>query len=82
MFKKKKKPQISGPSNFEHRVHTGFDQEKGRYVGLPSQWQGIVSDENSARRRPMVDPSTITDVDIQPLKVSCLTLFCLFSLCV
>ncbi|KAL4238291.1 Serine/threonine-protein kinase PAK 7 [Mactra antiquata] len=68
MFKKKKKPEISGPLNFEHRVHTGFDHQHGRYVGLPSQWQGIVSSENSDRRRPMIDPSSITPVEIQPLK--------------
>lgn len=67
MFKKKKKPAISGPSNFEHRVHTGFDHQHGRYTGLPTQWAGIiVPEENTERRRPMVDPSAITDV--QPLK--------------
>ena len=32
--KKKRKPQISGPINFEHRVHTGFDQQEGKYVWL------------------------------------------------
>lgn len=68
MFKKKKKPEISGPLNFEHRVHTGFDHQHGRYVGLPQQWQGIVSSEVSDRRRPMIDPSSITPVEIQPLK--------------
>ena len=67
MFKKKKKPQISTPSNFEHRVHTGFDHQYGRYTGLPSQWAGIIGSEEKQRRQPMVDPSSITDV--QPLKV-------------
>ena len=28
--KKKRKPQISGPTNFEHRVHTGFDHQEGK----------------------------------------------------
>ncbi|KAJ8308112.1 hypothetical protein KUTeg_012986 [Tegillarca granosa] len=33
MFKKgKKKPEISTPSNFEHRVHTGFDRNQGKYT--------------------------------------------------
>ncbi|KAH3844418.1 serine/threonine-protein kinase PAK 4-like isoform X3 [Dreissena polymorpha] len=68
MFKKKKKPAISGPSNFEHRVHTGFDHNQGRFVGLPQQWQSVVNTEDSSRRRPMVDPSSITPVEIQPLK--------------
>ena len=72
MFKKnKKRPEISNPLNFEHRVHTGFDSEHGKYVGLPPQWMGIIiPDQETERRKPMVDPSTITDMDIQPLKVN------------
>ncbi|XP_029642839.1 serine/threonine-protein kinase PAK 5 isoform X1 [Octopus sinensis] len=63
MFKKKsKKPEISNPLNFEHRVHTGFDQEQGRYIGLPSQWQGIIGP--GERRRPIVDPAHITPTDM------------------
>ncbi|ESO90950.1 hypothetical protein LOTGIDRAFT_163457 [Lottia gigantea] len=67
--KKKKKPliEISGPSDFQHRVHTGFDNEQGVFVGLPSQWAGIIGVEKE-RPRPIVDPSTITDYDIEPLK--------------
>jgi len=72
MFKKgKKKIEISTPSNFEHRVQVGFDREHGKYVGLPPQWAGIIiPEEDQSRRRPIVDPSTITHTDIQPLKVS------------
>ncbi|KAI8788560.1 serine/threonine-protein kinase PAK 4-like isoform X1 [Biomphalaria glabrata] len=68
MFGKKKKPkiQISKPSNFEHRVHTGFDWENGVFIGLPAQWAGIIEDKG--RRRPIVDPSTITQTDVEPLK--------------
>ena len=70
MFKsKKKRPEISIPSNFEHRVHTGFDREHGIFVGLPAQWAGIIGVEKE-RPRPIVDPSSITQTDIEPLKVS------------
>lgn len=63
MFRKKtKKPEISKPQNFEHRVHTGFDREQGTYVGLPPQWQGIIGP--SERRRPIVDPAHITPTDV------------------
>jgi p21-activated kinase 5 len=55
--KKKKKPQISLPSNFEHRVHTGFDKKEGRYIGLPLQWASIVGNnqvlKSSNRRAPV-----------------------------
>ena len=64
--KKKKKPLISEPSNFEHRVHTGFDTNEGKYVGLPPQWASIVTAEEK-RPRPLVDPSSITE--FAPLKV-------------
>ncbi len=30
--KKKKKPIISAPTNFEHRVHTGFDRREGLFI--------------------------------------------------
>ncbi|CAL1526181.1 unnamed protein product [Lymnaea stagnalis] len=69
MFGKKKKPkvEISAPSNFQHRVHTGFDWENGVFVGLPAQWAGII-EGSKGRRRPIVDPSTITQTDVEPLK--------------
>jgi p21-activated kinase 5 len=53
--KKKKKPQISLPSNFEHRVHTGFDKKEGRYIGLPLQWASIVGNNQilKSSNRPM-----------------------------
>ncbi|XP_052872517.1 serine/threonine-protein kinase PAK mbt [Anopheles cruzii] len=70
--KKKKKPQISCPSNFEHRVHTGFDKREGRYVGLPLQWASIVGNnqilKSSNRPLPLVDPSEITPTEILDLK--------------
>lgn len=69
MFRKKtKKPEISKPQNFEHRVHTGFDREQGTYVGLPPQWQGIIGP--SERRRPIVDPAHITPTDVGIYKVT------------
>lgn len=70
--KKKKKPQISSPTNFEHRVHTGFDKREGRYVGLPLQWASIVGNnqilKSTNRPLPLVDPSEITPTEILDLK--------------
>ena len=72
--KKKKKPEISTPSNFQHRVHTGYDNTCNKFVGLPKQWASLVQDVagNSSPQRPtpMVDPSTITPTDMLDLKVS------------
>ncbi|NWR81818.1 PAK4 kinase, partial [Centropus unirufus] len=59
--KKKKRLEISAPSNFEHRVHTGFDQEEQKFTGLPRQWQGII-EESAKRPKPLVDPGCITTI--------------------
>ncbi|XP_016391686.1 serine/threonine-protein kinase PAK 6-like [Sinocyclocheilus rhinocerous] len=64
--KKKKRPEISAPKNFEHRVHTSFDVKRGVFVGLPTQWQSLI--ENLRRPKPMVDPSRITLVELKPKK--------------
>ncbi|KAG8013617.1 Serine/threonine-protein kinase PAK 6 [Nibea albiflora] len=64
--KKKKRPEISAPKNFEHRVHTSFDAKHGCFVGLPTQWQSLI--ENLRRPKPMVDPSRITEVELRPKK--------------
>lgn len=66
--KKKKRPEISAPQNFEHRVHTSFDPKEGKFIGLPPQWQNIL--DTLKRPKPVVDPSRITRVQLQPMKVS------------
>ena len=68
MFTKKKKPrvQISAPSNFEHRVHTDFDEQEQKFVGLPRQWQSLIED-TAKRPKPFIDVTVITTVE--PRKV-------------
>ncbi|KAK2498927.1 hypothetical protein MC885_015357 [Smutsia gigantea] len=64
--KKKKRPEISAPQNFQHRVHTSFDPKEGKFVGLPPQWQNVL--DTLRRPKPVVDPSRITRVQLQPMK--------------
>ncbi|XP_077522305.1 serine/threonine-protein kinase PAK mbt isoform X1 [Amblyomma americanum] len=66
--KKKKKPIISAPSNFEHRVHTGFDRREGRFVGLPPQWASLIG-SGQDRPKPIIDPSNITPTEILDMKL-------------
>ncbi|XP_067451550.1 serine/threonine-protein kinase PAK 4 isoform X1 [Thunnus thynnus] len=68
MFTKKKKSriQISAPSNFEHRVHTDFDEQEQKFVGLPRQWQSLIED-TAKRPKPFIDATVITTVE--PRKV-------------
>ncbi|XP_028818005.1 serine/threonine-protein kinase PAK 4 [Denticeps clupeoides] len=64
MFAKKKKQriQISAPSNFEHRVHTDFDEHEQKFVGLPRQWQSLIED-TAKRPKPFIDATIITTVE-------------------
>ncbi|XP_028677264.1 serine/threonine-protein kinase PAK 6 [Erpetoichthys calabaricus] len=64
--KKKKRPEISAPMNFEHRVHTSYDRQKDKFVGLPLQWQSII--ETLKRPKPVVNPSRITTVELKTRK--------------
>ncbi|XP_041661030.1 serine/threonine-protein kinase PAK 6-like [Cheilinus undulatus] len=61
--KKKRRPEISAPRDFQHRVHTSYDAATGRYVGLPPQWQSII--DTLRRPRPLVDPSRVTEVALR-----------------
>ncbi|XP_071963693.1 serine/threonine-protein kinase PAK 4-like isoform X2 [Antedon mediterranea] len=62
MFKKRRKRVIiSEPSNFEHRIHCGFDKKSGKYVGLPPQWANIIGAEDS-RPKPIIDTTNTTPV--------------------
>ena len=77
--KKGNKPTISPPTNFEHRVHTGYDHVNGTFVGLPKQWAGVVEPQSNINRpKPFMDPSIITDV--QPLKVSLVNVLHFYSI--
>ncbi|XP_026722850.1 serine/threonine-protein kinase PAK 4-like [Athene cunicularia] len=66
--RKKKRIEISAPSNFEHRVHTGYDQQEQKFTGLPRQWQGIIED-SAKRPKPLVDPVCITTIQHSSQKV-------------
>lgn len=64
--KKRRRPEISSPRDFQHRVHTSFDAATGRYVGLPPQWQSVI--DTLRRPRPLVDPSRITEVELRKVR--------------
>lgn len=71
MFRPRKKsrrrrPEISAPHDFQHRVHTSFDAASGRYVGLPPQWQSVI--DTLRRPRPLVDPSRVTEVGLKKVR--------------
>lgn len=66
--RKSTRPEISSPSNFEHRFHTGFDKSGRKFVGLPPQWEAVLGMKDPKRPPPLVDPDAITEVS--PLRRS------------
>ncbi|XP_039293252.1 serine/threonine-protein kinase PAK mbt [Nilaparvata lugens] len=69
--KKKKKPQISPPTNFEHRVHTGFDKGRASMWACPAVGSIVGNNQilkSTNRPLPLVDPSEITPTEILDLK--------------
>jgi hypothetical protein len=72
--KKKKRVEISAPSNFQHRVHTGFDTSANKFVGLPKQWTSLVGEvagtQSPYRPSPLVDPDAITNTEALDGRVS------------
>lgn len=34
---------VSNPTNFSHRIHVGFDPQTGGFVGLPQEWEKLLS---------------------------------------
>ena len=49
--KRKKRPEISSPTNFEHRVHSGFDHNQGVFTGLPFQWNSIINETDQFKHQ-------------------------------
>ena len=56
--KRKKRPEISSPTNFEHRVHSGFDHNSGVFVGLPTQWNSIINEANDKKNQILLQQNS------------------------
>ena len=64
MFRRRKKrPVISPPSNFEHRVHTGIDQRSGVFFGLPAQWASLIGQSQAQTDR-------LYDYEVSPVSTA------------
>lgn len=58
--RRKKKPDISRPTDFRHCIRTEFDKN-GAIVGLPPQWEGILQAESIKDIRPKSSASASTN---------------------
>ncbi|CAJ0950084.1 unnamed protein product, partial [Mesorhabditis belari] len=69
--KKLKKEDISTPTNFEHRIHAGYNSGTGQYTGLPKQWEALLGRSKFSggdRPKPLADPSTYTPSELSSIK--------------
>ena len=73
--KKSKKLDISAPTNFQHRVHTGYDDHSNKFVGLPKQWASLVG-ETPANQSPYRPKAMVVPNDA--LDSSYVSLFCYY----
>ncbi|CAJ0954669.1 unnamed protein product [Ranitomeya imitator] len=60
--KKKERPEISPPSDFEHTIHVGFDAVTGEFTGMPEQWARLLQTSNITKLEQKKNPQAVLDV--------------------
>ena len=53
---------VSNPTNFTHRVHVGFDQNNGNFVGLPPEWEKLLTTSALTKEDQRKNPEVVLEV--------------------
>ncbi|KAJ9661704.1 Protein kinase [Coniosporium apollinis] len=53
---------VSNPTNFTHRVHVGFDPTTGAFVGLPSEWEKLLTASAITKDDYAKNPKAVLEV--------------------
>ena len=53
---------VSNPTNFTHRVHVGFDPVNGSFVGLPTEWERLLTASAITREDYKKHPEAVIEV--------------------
>ncbi|OCF59115.1 STE/STE20/PAKA protein kinase [Kwoniella mangroviensis CBS 10435] len=53
---------VSGPTNFVHQVHVGFDPISGGFTGLPPQWSKLLTSSAITKEEAARHPEAVLDV--------------------
>lgn len=61
-YKRKERPEISLPSDFEHTIHVGFDAVTGEFTGMPEQWARLLQTSNITKLEQKKNPQAVLDV--------------------
>jgi serine/threonine-protein kinase CLA4 len=52
---------VSNPSNFSHRIHVGFDPQTGGFVGLPQEWEKLLTASAITKEDYKKDPKAVIE---------------------
>lgn len=53
---------VSNPTNFTHRVHVGFDPTSGAFVGLPVEWEKLLTASAITKDDYQKNPKAVLEV--------------------
>jgi len=53
---------VSNPTNFSHRVHVGFDPQTGAFVGLPPEWEKLLTASAITKEDYKKNPQAVIEV--------------------
>lgn len=53
---------VSNPTNFSHRVHVGFDPQTGAFVGLPPEWERLLTSSAITKEDYKKNPQAVIEV--------------------
>ncbi|OAP61239.1 hypothetical protein AYL99_03440 [Fonsecaea erecta] len=53
---------VSNPTNFNHRIHVGFDPQTGGFVGLPQEWEKLLNNSAITRDDYKKNPQAVIEV--------------------
>ena len=53
---------VSNPTNFAHQVHVGFDPTSGAFVGLPPEWEKLLTNSAISKEDYQKNPTAVIEV--------------------
>lgn len=53
---------ISGPTDFEHTVHVGYDPVKGEFTGMPESWARLLKEADITKSEQKKNPEAVLHV--------------------
>ena len=53
---------VSNPTNFSHRIHVGFDPTTGGFLGLPAEWEKLLTTSAITKDDYLKNPEAVIEV--------------------